>query len=549
MNWHFVPGVSAVLCGLVVASSPMGAGETVAGRGAFEARLEVAREVVSESPADPRAWGELGMVLHVHGLEAEAVAAYTRAMQLAPDDARWPELAARASPDPDRSLQLLERAHALDPEAEAVALELLDRAVREGRVARAEGLLNRTPLADATDPQVYEYVQLAQARLAMSRGDAAAVLDRMKPLAASGSQNADVHRLLAQAHRLRGEADEAREAAWRARSYGSGLRRTSGAVRQMWARAASGSALLEVGRRLLALGDAAAARVMFEEALRLDPQSEARVDLGHLLLDSGAPEGALAQFEEARRQGHSADATRGATRALLALGRLDEAARRAESSLGETPRAAAHELLGKVEAQRSRPVAAAQHFELSLGLDPTRFRLLEDLAAVREAAGDPAAARLARRKLARLAVRDADNLRALAWLDVTLGDLEAARETFRGVVDLRPDDSAARFNLAMLLAGAAAGEALGEEAVELAQELVRRNRRDPEVVALLSLAYAAAGRHDESRRAAERLRALAGREASLARQLDQELAALGRGESLGAPRLRRPSSHPSLPRR
>src|SRR5438094_6294884 len=56
--------------------------------------VEGKREAVLAAPRSGTAWGELAMVFDAHDASAEAVACYRRAMDLDPNDARWPFLLA-----------------------------------------------------------------------------------------------------------------------------------------------------------------------------------------------------------------------------------------------------------------------------------------------------------------------------------------------------------------------------------------------------------------------------------------------------------------------
>src|SRR5262249_20672584 len=56
--------------------------------------VEAKRQAVLDAPRSGTAWGELAMAFDAHDASAEAVACYRRAMDLDPNDARWPFLLA-----------------------------------------------------------------------------------------------------------------------------------------------------------------------------------------------------------------------------------------------------------------------------------------------------------------------------------------------------------------------------------------------------------------------------------------------------------------------
>lgn len=225
----------------------------------------------------------------------------------------------------------------------------------------------------------------------------------------------------------------------------------------------------EVGRALVDLGRAEEGVARLEEATRLDPwNAGVLANLGRALDRAGRPDEALARYREAvhlRPELAEAHGYLGA--ALLARGDLEPARDALERAAALQPEVAAwREQLGALSAERAVRLDSAG-------------RVSEAAAAYREAL--------------RLGLRDARLLNNLAWILATSPD-PALRDP--------------------------------QAAVALAEEAAAQGP-DPEAGLLdtLSVAYAAAGRPEEARAAAQRalVRAEASGEAALATELRARL--------------------------
>jgi tetratricopeptide (TPR) repeat protein len=112
--------------------------------------VEAKRQAVLAAPRSGAAWGELGMAFHAHDATAEATTCYRRAMDLDPNDVRWPYLLAgqlrqnNAGADKEEAVRLYRRAADCPPPSEAhratALLTLADLLTELGRADEAAPL-------------------------------------------------------------------------------------------------------------------------------------------------------------------------------------------------------------------------------------------------------------------------------------------------------------------------------------------------------------------------------------------------------------------------
>lgn len=125
--------------------------------------VEAKRRAVLAAPQSGPAWGELAMAFEAHDGAEEAAACYRRAMDLDPDDARWPFLLAEqlnqqsgAETDKEEAVRLYQRAadsQSPSPAHRAVALlSLADLLTELGRGDEAARLYQQVYESDPSDP-------------------------------------------------------------------------------------------------------------------------------------------------------------------------------------------------------------------------------------------------------------------------------------------------------------------------------------------------------------------------------------------------------------
>jgi tetratricopeptide (TPR) repeat protein len=128
--------------------------------------IEEKRQVVLAAPRSGSAWGELGMAFDVHEMPAEAMVCYRRAIDLDPNDARWPFLLASqltsqmngpgTDGDKEEAVRLYRRSAdspTASPDQRATALlTLADLLTELGRGDEATPLYQQVFDADPSDP-------------------------------------------------------------------------------------------------------------------------------------------------------------------------------------------------------------------------------------------------------------------------------------------------------------------------------------------------------------------------------------------------------------
>jgi tetratricopeptide (TPR) repeat protein len=124
--------------------------------------IEGKRQAVLAAPQSGTAWGELAMAFDAHEASDEAVACYRRAMDLDPNDARWPFLLAsqmnqRGTGDAkEEAVRLYRRAADCRPPSSAhwatALLSLADLLTELGRGNEAAPLYQQVHAADPSDP-------------------------------------------------------------------------------------------------------------------------------------------------------------------------------------------------------------------------------------------------------------------------------------------------------------------------------------------------------------------------------------------------------------
>jgi tetratricopeptide (TPR) repeat protein len=120
------------------------------------------RQAVLAAPRSGTAWGELALAFDAHDASAEAVACYRRAMDLDPNDARWPFLLAvqlnrrGAGADKEEAVRLYRRAAdcpaVSSPQWATALLSLADLLTELGRGDEAAPLYQEVHAADPSDP-------------------------------------------------------------------------------------------------------------------------------------------------------------------------------------------------------------------------------------------------------------------------------------------------------------------------------------------------------------------------------------------------------------
>jgi tetratricopeptide (TPR) repeat protein len=124
--------------------------------------IEEKRQAVLAAPRSGTAWGEAAMAFDAHELPAEAIACYRRALELDPNDARWPFLLASqlnrigTGSDKDEAVRLYRRSAdcsgATSAQRATARLTLADLLTELGRGDEAVPLYQQVFAADPANP-------------------------------------------------------------------------------------------------------------------------------------------------------------------------------------------------------------------------------------------------------------------------------------------------------------------------------------------------------------------------------------------------------------
>ena len=139
------------------------------------------------------------------------------------------------------------------------------------------------------------------------------------------------------------------------------------------------------GTNALRRGDISAARMAFEQAVKLNPHNaEARNALGTILLAQNDAGGAAAQFREALRANPAFTKARvNLSNALLRQGDLDAATREGRAAVQAAPNNAdAHWALARALAAASKTAEATASLRRAVELAPNRADLRDDFGAL-----------------------------------------------------------------------------------------------------------------------------------------------------------------------
>jgi tetratricopeptide (TPR) repeat protein len=156
-----------------------------------------------------RAYGDLGALYHVYGIDRAAAGCYRNAMALDPGQFRWPYYAGYLALESGRleeALDLLGRARGLDPEYPALDLRLGEAYLGLNRLEEAEPLLERA--AGREGLRATALFHLGQINLL--RRDYERALERFEEALELAPGADRIHYPLAQALRAAGRPDEAR---------------------------------------------------------------------------------------------------------------------------------------------------------------------------------------------------------------------------------------------------------------------------------------------------------------------------------------------------
>jgi tetratricopeptide (TPR) repeat protein len=253
------------------------------------AAVEESQEAVRNAPHSGAAWGRLGQILYVHGLDRPAIDCFARAAQLAPDDPRWTYLHGRAikRENGDASLSLLRRAADLcrgNPPAPSLLLaELL---LERGDLTQAQAQIDLVLRRDGADPRAL----LDRARLQIALGKWQEALRDLEESIRRAPNVKVSHLLLASVYARAGDTAAAQREATRARTLPEQPDWPDPFLQELSDLAIGRSALLQRAQQLLAQGHSKQAIVALEAAAsQYGDHAEVLIALGDAYLRDGQP--------------------------------------------------------------------------------------------------------------------------------------------------------------------------------------------------------------------------------------------------------------------
>ena len=143
-----------------------------------------------------KAWGQLGMVSHAHGLIRPAIDCYQQAAKLDPSDYRWPYLTATAlrTSSKNEAIPHYAKAFELKPNDYALAIAYADTIFRDGQYQNAQDLYKVAIQID--DNQGFGLIGLA--RIAFIDNDLEAAQRHLQNAREIDARNREIYTLLAQ---------------------------------------------------------------------------------------------------------------------------------------------------------------------------------------------------------------------------------------------------------------------------------------------------------------------------------------------------------------
>jgi len=297
------------------------------------AKVDEIREGVLASPEFHEAWGRFGMVLHAHGLNADAAVCYRRAAELSPGEFRWHYLLAHAQRDTDApsALAAAETAFRVKPE---YAPTYVFRAQLLEAANQNDLALEQYRKAAELDPES-AMAEFGLGRLHLARDETEEALRHLRRARDLSEEASAVHGALAQAYRKLGDLDSALRENRIASQVGEVVGIVDPVHYAMRKESVSSIALMERALEAERAGDDERAEALYFEITRLRPDdANVRARLGDVLSHQSKLQGAKEQYEAALAVNPElARAHYGLGNALNFEGDYDEAARHYRAAL------------------------------------------------------------------------------------------------------------------------------------------------------------------------------------------------------------------------
>jgi tetratricopeptide (TPR) repeat protein len=499
--------------------------EAWSGEAQVAQRIEELRRRAAADPTSATLVGRLGMAFHAHALFPQAAACYRQAAALAPEEGRWPYLAALAvaKTDPAAALPLFAAADERGLASAAAHIHHGDILSGLGDQEQAAAQYRAALEINARS----SHALYGLARLAMAAGEPSEARSLLEKAASFSPNHGEVHGLLAQVYRTLGLEEEAQEQVLLAAAYPDATTAPDAIFAAVEKEAVSSTALVLRGRRLAEGGQFAEAEKLFRRVLEIRP-GNARdfTNLGAALAAQGKVEEAVAQYDRAL----ALDADDPVALSNLAMARADKgdlalAADTLLRAIAVDPAyAEGHRNLGSVRMRQNRPTEALEHFRQALALRPGFIEARNDLAGALASGGDLDGAREQWRQVLAIDSRDLSALYNLSRALASRGEHGEAIRHLRQGLAVAPNSSRLASALAWELATAPDPSLRnGQEAQRLAARALKAYPEEMTLLDIYAAALAESGDFTAAQLAAEK--ALASAQRRGAKAFAKEVAA------------------------
>ncbi len=376
-------------------------------------RIRPAHERVVAEPASARAWAELGLVYEAERLRNLALACFQEASARDPAEPRWPYREActlSALGRPAEASSAIERSIALEPGYAPSHWRAGDYRLGLGELEAAERSFRRAIELDPAFPGGW----YGLARLHLQRDESQAAVLVLEDLRRRQGEDGAILRLLAEAYRQVGRAEE--------------------------------------------LGDAAALQVDEDGPVWNDPwelearayrQDPALLHVGEMIQDGRTEEAVQLLLDARRASGDPLAHALQLAEAYLELGRHSESEREVRALIESEPgNSGAHVLLSRLHQGRGEIEAALEELEIVTTLQPTYGGAFAAQGMLFYRQGDLERAAGALARALELGVSDAEVRYTLGQAQLTLNRWPDARSTFEALVALESENGDAWAGLA-----------------------------------------------------------------------------------------------------
>jgi tetratricopeptide (TPR) repeat protein len=266
----------------------------------IEAQQNALRDLYGRDPNPQElagSWADLGMHYQAYKLAGPAEESYRKAMALDAKDPRWPHLLGGLFQDVgrlDEAITAYDRALELAPEDVPAQVHLGEIHLLQGRREEGEAALRKALVMVPEDAAINAL--LGQA--ALERGDFREAVNRLEAALRAAPGANRLHYPLSRAYRGLGNAEKATEHLGKVGTVG--VRPDDPVLDSLESLRTGERAKLESGKRAYNAGRFSEAAEEFRGALKARPESvEARINLAAALARQGDPKEAIAELREA----------------------------------------------------------------------------------------------------------------------------------------------------------------------------------------------------------------------------------------------------------